>query len=401
MVGMYGQLSKIHDAGGRQDYLTNGTRQEEVVLHEVHMHYDWEFYSQYEQAHTQKGQLFKNHEALEINFWLDNSLYGNNELISKIANAAALALLGPNRDYEFAVHWNHDRTNLHIHIMFSEREVVLNREPKLYAKDIWQDKDTHKLAKAHAENAELVHCKGEVQKDKDGNIKYKDEPLTAKDVQFKHIHYPQKKNEIIAGVLKEFGYEYRVQTKDSPFLSQKKLYKGASDDYIEQAKAYNAAVKDYNAAVEQHIILKPEMEDTYCDIRKDIETKIKEENRAHRITVHRKGGDITIGSISKGAIEAIKEMAAFVKDQVKILTAKIKSKVAESVVGEWWQANGKELLQKFGDIDERVKTADKKIETATEKFKNEQSLDKAGQKLSRKQKEIKPDIDKGHGGISI
>ena len=139
------------------------------------------------------------------------------------------------------------------------------------------------------------------------------------------------------------------------------------------------------------------MEETYCDIRKDIETKIKEENRAHKITVHRKGGDITIGSISKGAIEAIKEMAAFVKEQVLNLTAKLKSKVAESAVGEWWQANGKELLQKFSSLDEKVKAADKKIKTANEKLGKDQSIERAGQKLSKKPK----DIDRGYGGIGF
>ena len=399
MASVYGRITKLNNVAGRSEYISDAKRQEEIVLHEVHMQYDWSFYAQFEREHSQKGQ--SNNEALEIVIAIPNDLYEDKIKLKNFCDSLAKKIVGGRHDYEYAVHWNHDRTNLHMHLIFSEREPVLEREPKVYAKDIWQDKDTHKLAKANAENAELVHRKGEVQKDKDGNIKYKDEPLTVKDLRFKNIHFPQEKNEIVARVLKEYGYELRVQTKDSPYLSQKKLYKGASADYIEKAKEYNAAVKEYNEAVEQHIKLEPEIAPTYCEIRHDIEEKIREENRAHRITVHRKGGDITIGSISKGAIDAIKEMAAFVKDQVKILTAKIKSKVAESVVGEWWQANGKELLQKFGDIDERVKTADKKIETATEKFKNEQSLDKAGQKLSRKQKEIKPDIDKGHGGISI
>ena len=399
MASVYGRITKLNNVAGRSEYISDAKRQEEIVLHEVHMQYDWSFYAQFEREHSQKGQ--SNNEALEIVIAIPNDLYEDKIKLKDFCDSLAKKIVGGRHDYEYAVHWNHDRTNLHMHLIFSEREPVLEREPKVYAKDIWQDKDTHKLAKANAENAELVHRKGEVQKDKDGNIKYKDDALSPKDVRFKDSHFPQEKNQRIAEVFKEYGYDLRVQTKDSPYLSQKKLYKGASADYIEKVKAYNAAVTEYNEAVEQHIKLEPEIASTYCEIRHDIEEKIREENRAHRITVHRKGGDITIGSISKGAIEAIKEMAAFVKDQVKILTAKIKSKVAESVVGEWWQANGKELLQKFGDIDERVKTADKKIETATEKFKNEQSLDKAGQKLSRKQKEIKPDIDKGHGGISI
>lgn len=49
---------------------------------------------------------------------------------------------------------------------FSERETKC-LEPKVYKKDIWHDKDTHKLAKANSENAVLVHKKGEVQRDKE------------------------------------------------------------------------------------------------------------------------------------------------------------------------------------------------------------------------------------------
>ena len=31
-------------------------------------------------------------------------------------------LLGDNRDFEYAVHWNKEKTNLHAHIIYSERE---------------------------------------------------------------------------------------------------------------------------------------------------------------------------------------------------------------------------------------------------------------------------------------
>lgn len=45
--------------------------------------------------------------------------------------------------------------------------------------------------------------------------------------------------------------------KNNPYLSQKKLYKGASKDYLDNAKAWNAEVKRYNENVKQHIELEP------------------------------------------------------------------------------------------------------------------------------------------------
>ena len=62
MPSVYGRLTKLHDASGRSEYITDEKRQEEIVLHEEHMTYDWSFYGEYEQAHSQEGQ--KNNEAL-------------------------------------------------------------------------------------------------------------------------------------------------------------------------------------------------------------------------------------------------------------------------------------------------------------------------------------------------
>jgi hypothetical protein len=375
MPSVYSRIQKIHDAGGRHEYLTNADRQEEVVLHEVQLQYDWEFHSQFEQAHSQKGQ--SNHVALEVHIALPNELYDDKVKLKEVCDDLVKNIVGENHDYEYAVHWNHNRTNLHVHVMFSERENVKEREVKVYAKDIWQDKETHKLAKANAEGAELVHRKGEVQKDKDGNIKYKDEPFTAKDIKFKNIHFPQLKNEITARVLKEHGYDLRVQTKDSPYLSQKKLYKGASEDYIEKAKAYNEAVKEYNNAVEQHIQLEPEIEPTYCQIRKDIEGEVKRANRSSR-------------KITVEAINAIKEMCSFVKEQVRNITAKVRSIAAELSIGHWWQANKKDIVEKITDIDEKkakIEEADQTITTASMQIGKDKNLIEAEEKL-RKEKEL-------------
>ena len=375
MPSVYSRIQKIHDAGGRHEYLTNADRQEEVVLHEVQLQYDWEFHSQFEQAHSQKGQ--SNHVALEVHIALPNELYDDKVKLKEVCDDLVKNIVGENHDYEYAVHWNHNRTNLHVHVMFSERENVKEREVKVYAKDIWQDKETHKLAKANAEGAELVHRKGEVQKDKDGNIKYKDEPFTAKDIKFKNIHFPQLKNEITARVLKEHGYDLRVQTKDSPYLSQKKLYKGASEDYIEKAKAYNEAVKEYNNAVEQHIQLEPEIEPTYCQIRKDIEGEVKRANRSSR-------------KITVEAINAIKEMCSFVKEQVRNITAKVRSIAAELSIGHWWQANKKDIVEKITNIDEKkakIEEADQTITTASMQIGKDKNLIEAEEKL-RKEKEL-------------
>lgn len=400
MPSVYGRLTKLSNVVGRSAYITDEKRQEEIVLHETHMQYDWSFYAQYEREHSQKGQ--SNNEALEIVVALPNELYEDKAKLKDFCDAMVKEVVGGRHDYEYAVHWNHDRTNLHMHLIFSEREPVLEREVKTYAKDIWQDKDTHKLAKANAENAVLVHRKGEVQKDKEGNIKYKDDPLSPKDIRFKNKNFVQQKNEAIGRVFEEYGYSIRVQSKESPYLSQKKLYKGASEDYIEKAKEYNEAVKDYNSSVEQHIKLEPEIRPTYCQIRHDIEDEVKQSNRVHK-------------KISTEAIGAIKEMCAFVKEQVKEITAKLRSVAAELTIGKWWSANKESLVKKVNDIDEKkkdIKTADTSIVSAdiqigaNQRIINEE-LAKAERKRLEKEMEekakeaLKPKISRSYGGMEI
>ena len=100
-----------------------------------------------------------NNEALEVHIALPNELAEDKRRLEQVCDDLAHEIVGENKDYEYAVHWNHNRTNLHVHILFSERENQIDLEPKVYKKDIWHDKDTHKLAKANSENAVLVHKK--------------------------------------------------------------------------------------------------------------------------------------------------------------------------------------------------------------------------------------------------
>ena len=54
--------------------------------------------------------------------------------------------LGENRDYEFALHFNHSQTNFHMHLLFSERERQTEQKPKIYKRDMWFDKTTNQKA---------------------------------------------------------------------------------------------------------------------------------------------------------------------------------------------------------------------------------------------------------------
>jgi hypothetical protein len=337
MPNVYGQNTKITDVVGRSRYISGESdKQEEVIVHEKNMMYDWSFYSAYERENAHQENQRQN-EAREMIIALPNELADKNKnqtsaeqkiILKEICDELVSQIVGEGHDHEYAVHWNHDRTNLHVHILYSERKVI-QTEPKRYKKDIWQDKDTHQLAKANAENAELVHRKGDIMRDKEGNIRYTDTPLSAKDTRFKEHSFMSERNKCIQSVLKRFGYDLSIQDKETPYLSQKKLYKGASMDYLENARAYNSAVKDYNRNVKMDIEIQPEREGLYCEIRKDIEDEIKKANSRFK-------------KISQEAIKAIKEMSDHILNSVK---------QAINTMGEYWNQNKDKILDLFQEKD--------------------------------------------------
>lgn len=380
VASVYSRVAKISNAEGRSEYITDEKRQEEIVLHSENMQYSWEEHSAFERAHQKTNVA--NNEALEVHIALPNKLADRPDDLRKICDNLAHEIVGKNKDYEYAVHWNHNRTNLHVHILFSERENQMDLEPKVYKKDIWQDKDTHKLAKANAENAELVHKKGEVQRDKEGNIKYQTDIFKAKDTKFIKSSFVHEKNRIVEKVMKSYGYNLEYQDKDSPYLAQKKLYKGASKDYIEKAKAWNSEVQRYNEGVKQHIEIEPIQLENYKAIKKEVLENVKEANAEEK-------------KITPRAIELVNAMATWVQQTLMQLKVFIKRKAKEIETMEKWQ----QVKDKFGDMFQENKRLESEIKGLHQEIDNYNKADKAFKDVLESKKSLIKDIEDGERRI--
>ena len=374
MASVYGRVTKISNASGRSDYITDERRQEEVVLHKENMMYSWVEHSAFEKTHQKTNVL--NNEALEVHIALPNSLAQEKEKLEKVCDELSNRIVGENKDYEYAVHWNHNRTNLHVHILFSERENQIDLEPKVYKKDIWQDKDTHKLAKANTENAELVHRKGEVQRDKEGNIKYQTEIFKPKDKKFVERSWVHNKNRIVEMVMKSYGYNLEYQDKDSPYLAQKKLYKGASQDYLEKTKEWNAEVKRYNESVKKHIEIEPIQIENYREIKKEVLENVKEANSEEK-------------KITTRAIELVRDMADWVHQTVLQLTVFIKRKARELETLEKWQ----QIKYEFEDMFGHHKEIENEIKALNQEIDNYDKIDKEFTEVIESKKGLIKDIE--------
>ena len=266
MAKVYSRVTKINNVVGRSDYISNPDRQEFLKLTGKSRDFEWKEYADFEKA-NQKSQE-KNNEARELVIALPNEMSENfnDEILESFSHDLAKELLGKNRDYEFALHFNQAQTNFHMHLLFSERERITERKPKVYKRDMWFDKTTNRMAKANAENAECRHKKSDVMKDKEGNIRYDDTPFTKKDKTFTERSWIKSHQKTIQNVLAE--YHYVLDVFDSKHeIAQKKLYKGASTEYLEYAHHWNqtatrankALKKEQATLVEEYTILKPLM----------------------------------------------------------------------------------------------------------------------------------------------
>lgn len=380
MASVYGRVTKISNAEGRSEYITDEKRQEEIVLHNENMQYSWEEHSAFEKAHQKTNVA--NNEALEVHIALPNKLADRPGDLRKICDDLAHEIVGGNKDYEYAVHWNHNRTNLHVHILFSERENQMDLEPKVYKKDIWQDKDTHKLAKANSENAELVHKKGEIQRDKEGNIKYQADIFKAKDTKFIKSSFVHEKNRIVEKIMKSYGYNLEYHDKYSPYIAQKKLYKGASKDYLEKAKEWNAAVQRYNEGVKQHIEIEPIQLENYKAIKKEVLENVKEANAKEK-------------KITPRAIELVNDMANWVQQTLMQLKVFIKRKAKEIETLEKWQ----QVKDKFGDMFQKNKRLESEIKGLHQEIGNYNKADQAFKDVLESKKNLIKDIEDGERRI--
>ena len=285
MAKVYSRVTKINNVAGRSDYISNPDRQEFIKLTGKSTDFEWKEYADFEKV-NQKSQE-KNNEARELVIALPNEMseHFSDEILEEFSHNLAQELLGKNRDYEFALHFNHSQTNFHMHLLFSERERQTERKPKVYKRDMWFDKTTNRMAKANAEHAECRHKKGDVMTDKEGNIRYEDTPFTKKDKTFTERSWIKSHQETIQNVLAE--YHYVLDVFDSKHeIAQKKLYKGASAEYLEYAQHWNQIAhqanqtlnKERSTLVEEYKVLKPLMNEYKLFVGKENEMEQAELN---------------------------------------------------------------------------------------------------------------------------
>lgn len=163
----FARATRLPNVGGRGDYISNPDKQEQIMAKSAPV--DWEPYQEYERSHQKTAT--KNNEGREIIVALPNewATIPEKELWSR-AHFLAVTAIGKSTDMQWAVHWNKARTDLHLHVVYSERQREEN--PGRWDRNIYHTAEG-KVARTKADRAkdengkELppVHRKGEL---KDG-----------------------------------------------------------------------------------------------------------------------------------------------------------------------------------------------------------------------------------------
>ena len=231
----FARVTKLGNIGGRADYISNPDRQEKIVAKSESV--DWQPYQEFERANQRTAT--KNNEGREVMVMLPNEWaeLPEAELFRK-AQKIAETVAGKSTDMQWAVHWNKTYTNLHIHVIFSERQ--REQELKRWDRDIYHT-DDGKVARKKSERAKNpdgsikppVHRKGEL---KGG--------FTAKDTRYTERSWVKSMKDDVIKTFRTLGVD--IERNDP--LHQYHEGKGADSDKIH---GKNVLIKQNNEAIKK------------------------------------------------------------------------------------------------------------------------------------------------------
>lgn len=238
MATQYLRITKLHDVRGRIDYISNPERQENLLAYRTTMDN-----KMWLALANQNQRSFKNNsrgvsangkciEAREIIFHLPHRFSADpervlNQIVDDWKNTY-------HTDCAAALHWNHDKTNLHIHLIFSERERLDRDKIKYATRNMYYDADWKRCNKADA-----VH------------VLHKGEPTSppfehAKTRSFKS--YTWLEQELKDHYAKILGLD-RFE-RDGLHIPQQKTFKYQNREKAERIRENNKIIREFNEIVD-------------------------------------------------------------------------------------------------------------------------------------------------------
>ena len=313
MAIQYLRMTKLHSVSGRIDYISNPERQENLLAYDSSM--DRKMWSTLGQ---QNQRAFKNNargvsasgkciEAREIIFHLPHMFAENPESVVQQIKEDWIA--NYKTDCAVALHWNHDKTNLHVHLIFSERERMDPENIKYATRNMYYDENWKRCKKDEA-----VHIikKGDVVT-----------PMFSekKNSMFKSYSWLEKD-------LKEH-YAYFLQMErfknDGLHMPQQKINKYINPEKATQIQKNNELVREFNKKVDT------------------ILTNGMDKGALKEIT------EPLVKKMSRNT----REQSNALRNALKVVSERCKLWIlsAQELLGEWWTARNRKSDYALANFD--------------------------------------------------
>ena len=250
-------MSKLHNVRGRITYISSHAKQENLyaVYETTDRHY-WTELAKFNQQEFQKsGTEGKCIEARELIIALPESFpdrYDPDRLLQMFTNRFKEKY---GVECVSALHHNKRKTNYHIHLIFSERELLPEPIEKIATRNMFYNEQ-----KKHVRTKkEILDDSGNVRKGckiiKKGEV-YERTLFTAKNKLFKQEHYLDEAKrfytDLINLLIEDDKNKLHVFDKNGLYLATKKI--GKNNPKAEQIKADNEVRMQWNHEVDRAIV---------------------------------------------------------------------------------------------------------------------------------------------------
>ena len=250
-------MSKLHNVRGRITYISSHAKQENLyaVYETTDRHYWTELAKFNQQEFLKSGTEGKCIEARELIIALPESfpdLYDHDRLLQMFTNRFKEKY---GVECVSALHHNKRKTNYHIHLIFSERELLLEPIEKIATRNMFYDEhDKHVRTKK-----EILDDSGNIRKGckivKKGEA-YERTLFSAKNKLFKQENFLDEAKrfytDLINLLIEDDKDKLHVFDKNGLYLATKKI--GKNNPKAEQIKAENEVRMRWNHEVDRAIV---------------------------------------------------------------------------------------------------------------------------------------------------
>ena len=250
-------MSKLHNVRGRITYISSHAKQENLyaVYETTDRHYWTELARFNQQEFLKSGTEGKCIEARELIIALPESfpdLYDPDRLLQMFTNRFKEKY---GVECVSALHHNKHKTNYHIHLIFSERELLPEPIEKIATRNMFYNEQ-----KKHVRTKkEILDDSGNVRKGctiiKKGEV-YERTLFTAKNKLFKQEHYLDEAKrfytDLINLLIEDDKEKLHIFDKNGLYLATKKI--GKNNPKAEQIKADNEVRMQWNHEVDRALV---------------------------------------------------------------------------------------------------------------------------------------------------